>query len=163
MCFLPVTSSLVQVLKTAYLSICNYLLISFFNNRTLIYTDYSNIASWWVIRDTFNVAVIVSLYRYCLCGLHVHFACFLTHKSWISNSYHDPLAINIFVNFPSVGSLLLTYTPKAILILNLNAYPTMSISKSYPNNKVHGDNMGPTWVLWPKMGPMLAPETLLPG
>ena len=35
--------------------------------------------------------------------------------------------------------------------------------KSYPDSKVHGANMGPTWVLWAPDGPMLAPGTLLSG
>ena len=32
-----------------------------------------------------------------------------------------------------------------------------------PDNKVHGANMGPTWVLSAQMGPMLATWTLLSG
>ena len=32
-----------------------------------------------------------------------------------------------------------------------------------PNSKVHGANMGPTWVLSAQIGPMLAPWTLLSG
>ena len=32
-----------------------------------------------------------------------------------------------------------------------------------PDSKVHGANMGPTWVLSAQMGPMLAPWTLLSG
>ena len=33
----------------------------------------------------------------------------------------------------------------------------------YPDSKVHGANMGPTWVLSTPDGPMLAPWTLLSG
>ena len=35
--------------------------------------------------------------------------------------------------------------------------------RSHPDNKVHGANMGPTWVLRYQIGPMLAPWTLLSG
>ena len=34
---------------------------------------------------------------------------------------------------------------------------------SHPDSKVHGANMGPTWVLRSQIGPMLAPWTLLSG
>ena len=34
---------------------------------------------------------------------------------------------------------------------------------NYPDSKVYGANMGPTWVLSTQMGPMLAPWTLLSG
>ena len=37
------------------------------------------------------------------------------------------------------------------------------ISNHYPDSKVHGADMGPTWVLRPQMGPILAPWTLLWG
>ena len=33
----------------------------------------------------------------------------------------------------------------------------------FPDSKVHGNNMGPTWVLLAKDGPMLVPWTLLSG
>ena len=39
----------------------------------------------------------------------------------------------------------------------------ISISNIYPTNKVHGANMGPTWVLSAPDDPMLAPWTLLSG
>ena len=32
-----------------------------------------------------------------------------------------------------------------------------------PDSKVHGANMGPTWVLSPQMGPMFSPWTLISG
>ena len=37
------------------------------------------------------------------------------------------------------------------------------ILSHYPDSKVHGANMGPTWVLSAQMGPMLSPWTLLLG
>ena len=37
------------------------------------------------------------------------------------------------------------------------------LTKDHPDSKVHGDNMGPTWVLSAPDGPMLAPWTLLSG
>ena len=36
-------------------------------------------------------------------------------------------------------------------------------SKTIPDNKVHGANMGPTWVLSAQYGPHVAPWTLLSG
>ena len=36
-------------------------------------------------------------------------------------------------------------------------------ASSIPDSKIHGDNMGPTWVLSAPDGPMLAPWTLLSG
>ena len=38
-----------------------------------------------------------------------------------------------------------------------------AVVRKVPDSKIHGANMGPTWVLWPQMGPMLAPWTLLSG
>ena len=35
--------------------------------------------------------------------------------------------------------------------------------RSNPDSKIHGANMGPTWVLSAQDGPMLAPWTLLSG
>ena len=40
-------------------------------------------------------------------------------------------------------------------------HPQINIQGFYPDSKVHGANMGPTWVLSAPDGPLLAPWTLL--
>ena len=44
-------------------------------------------------------------------------------------------------------------------ILNIKIRPSLD----YPDSKLHGANMGPTWVLSAPDGPMLSPWTLLSG
>ena len=42
-------------------------------------------------------------------------------------------------------------------------WPYSQLTRCFPDSKVHGANMGSTWVLSAPDGPMLAPRTLLSG
>ena len=66
--------------------------------------------------------------------------------------------------------MLITFCIKGVekriinLFIHLYSWGLQSmVEDSSPDSKVHGADMGPTWVLRPQMGPMLAPWTLIWG
>ena len=71
-------SGLVLMLGMGCVVCNNPLFFHSFNNFDLIFTCYSSVTSWCVLSETTSAAVNGSLYTFCLYGLCVHFAFFLT-------------------------------------------------------------------------------------
>ena len=72
---------------------------------------------------------------------------------WIAK----PLPLEYHSLFPEQHSI------TVLIFLSFAKSLTTIMMLQFPDSKVHGTNMGPTWVLPAQMGPMLAPWTLLSG
>ena len=85
----------------------------------------------------------------------------LTHQSYISRALSHRIGICIW--FSSVFVVVILW-----VIRGFDPFPYCTgLRKRHPDHKVHGANMGSTWVLWapdgPHVGPMnLAIRTLMP-
>ena len=88
---------------------------------------------------------------------------FVIHGTWVPTNIHQMI--------PNSYIYIYIYIYMCVCVCMISPHTTclrcrrivLRLCKVIPDSKVHGANMGPTWVLSAPGGPMLSPWTLLSG
>ena len=160
-------------------SICHKILWSCFVMVHLYVTRYSDHISLWSIYMSQDTLIIfphgASICHKINIGKlsNVIFFCFQFHQIHM-NEYLHKHQWTIYIAVTNINEKSMEDDIRCLLQLSPHIYDE-SISTIWimdfpqdlphytPDSKVHGANMGPTWVLSAQMGPLLAPWILLSG